>query len=396
MLSKRYKILVGITLCFLKLFPESVCSQRCAMEYIDRSGDFQEKTRLSKRSTYSFQIVFHVLYSNADENISLAQVYSQMEILNDVFNSNASNSGHGIPGEFKNLKDNPDIRFCLATKDPNGQSTNGINSKKINSISIACKQELGMRSIMHESLGGIDVWDPQKYINVYIVNRDECNALGEAVFPWDASQEEDGIIVDFRVVGSIGTASGNSPFHKGLTLVHEMGHYFGLYHLSADVSNCMGSDLVDDTPPQSKEYLGCPDYPQISCGNNNMTMNYMSLVNDVCMKLFTKGQVRRMHEIIEIYKKTLAENSCLTISLGRINDVYLISAGSDWLLLNSKNEKWTAFLELYDNSGKLIWKHHAINSLTVTVPYDGTIMPSGIYFLRIYDENNYKNFKISK
>jgi hypothetical protein len=373
-----------------------IVAQRCIIQNSQPVVQYQKSHSLLKRSPYSFQIIFHVLYTNDYEKISLSQIYSQMEILNEVFNVESDKENQTIPLIFRDLKANPNIRFCLADKDPNGNPSNGINLKQIHSKSLACKREFGMRSIMHESLGGIDVWDPTKYINVYVINRDECKVLGEAIFPWNASLEEYGIILDFRAVGSIGTSSDNIPFHKGLTLVHELGHFFGLLHLSADSVNCKGDDFVEDTPIQSKEYFGCPSFPKQSCGTIDMSMNYMSLVDDACMRLFTKGQVMRMHEIIETFRKTLDLISCSAKAKGALNDIIWVHHMGIWQLLNTRNEIWTANLELYDVNGKLIWKDYTINSLSFTFPKDGFLLPVGIYFLRVYDESHSIQFKLIK
>lgn len=95
----------------------------------------------------------------------------------------------------------------------------------------------------------------QKYINVYVVNRAQCSVLGEAIFPWDATDEEDGIILDYKTLGYAGQAACNQPYHLGKTLVHELGHYLGLLHLSGDRNDCSGDDGISDTPQQAVNIL---------------------------------------------------------------------------------------------------------------------------------------------
>jgi len=66
-------------------------------------------------------VVVHVLYNNSSENISDAQVLSQISVLNEDFrrtNSDADNT-------WSQAADS-EIEFCMATKDPNGNATNGI------------------------------------------------------------------------------------------------------------------------------------------------------------------------------------------------------------------------------------------------------------------------------
>ena len=66
-------------------------------------------------------VVFHVLYNTDDENISEAQVLSQLQILNDDFRRLNSDQDNIWPQAA-----DTQIEFCLASQDPNGNPTNGI------------------------------------------------------------------------------------------------------------------------------------------------------------------------------------------------------------------------------------------------------------------------------
>ena len=66
-------------------------------------------------------VVFHVLYNTAAENISDAQIMSQLQILNDDFRRlNADQDNVWAQAA------DTQIEFCLATQDPNGNPTDGI------------------------------------------------------------------------------------------------------------------------------------------------------------------------------------------------------------------------------------------------------------------------------
>ena len=76
-------------------------------------------------SIITIPVVVHVVYYNSTENISTAQIQSQIDILNEDFrrlNTDASNT----PLAFQSVAADTEIEFCLATTDPNGNSTNGI------------------------------------------------------------------------------------------------------------------------------------------------------------------------------------------------------------------------------------------------------------------------------
>jgi hypothetical protein len=103
----------------------------------------------------------------------------------------------------------------------------------------------------------------------------------------------DGIVLDYRFLGSLGTVK--APYDQGKTLTHLVGNYLGLNDLWGN-GHC-ADDLVDDTPPHNAPNFGCPGYRHISTCDDNpveMTMNFMDNTDDACMYMFTAGQVRRM------------------------------------------------------------------------------------------------------
>jgi hypothetical protein len=70
-------------------------------------------------------VVVHIVYRTAAENISDAQVQSQIDVLNEDFrrlNADAVNT----PSLFQSVAADAEIQFCLATQDPLGNPTNGI------------------------------------------------------------------------------------------------------------------------------------------------------------------------------------------------------------------------------------------------------------------------------
>src|SRR5688572_4762799 len=76
-------------------------------------------------ATKTIPVVFHVVYNAAAENISNAQIQSQLDILNRDFrrlNADTANT----PNVFRVLGADTEIEFCLASVDPNGQPTTGI------------------------------------------------------------------------------------------------------------------------------------------------------------------------------------------------------------------------------------------------------------------------------
>ncbi|SPC64638.1 related to metalloprotease MEP1 [Ustilago sp. UG-2017b] len=91
-------------------------------------------------------------------------------------------------------------------------------------------------------------------------------------------------------------------YNQGKTLVHEFGHWAGLYHVFQ--GGCSGQgDYVDDTPPQSTATNGCPTN-QDSCSGGGLysVTNFMDYSYDRCMVKFSSGQIARMAAAMDAYR----------------------------------------------------------------------------------------------
>jgi hypothetical protein len=172
----------------------------------------------SQAAVRVFPIVFHILHNNDFTNISDAQIFSQVEIINKDFqklNADWTN----IPAVWQGLVANCDIKFCLASKDPNGNYTSGIVRKYTDSTNFFLKP-----SPRHNATGGSDAWPTDRYINIWVVPslfNGTVNTLGYSSFPWDNAGADDGIVLRHNVFGTMGTAA--APYHKGRTVTHELG-----------------------------------------------------------------------------------------------------------------------------------------------------------------------------
>ena len=147
--------------------------------------------------------------------------------------------------------------------------------------------------------------------------------LGFATPP-GANANRDGVVVGYEYFGTIGTAT--SPFNKGRTATHEVGHWLNLDHMwGGGFGGCSDDDGISDTPTSDSPYYGCPGFPQTSCGSSDMHMNYMDYVNDACMNLFTDGQANVMQATLNTVrssiKSSLGCGNCPAINLS-FNTVY--------------------------------------------------------------------------
>jgi len=236
--------------------------------------------RLNEDGKIEIPVVVNVIYRTAAQNISVAQIQSQIDVLNEDFNKTNADAS-SVPALFSGLATDVDIQFVLEA----------VNRRSSNRLSWSASTDA-----MKKSAQGIAPTDPTHNLNLWVVNKivdsfgDEV--LGYAQFP-GGNLSTDGVVIGYRYFGRTGTAV--APFNKGRTATHEVGHYLNLRHIWGD-QNC-GSDLVSDTPTHNTYNFGCPVFPHAStCAGRptEMTMNYMDYTDDACMYMFTTGQKNRM------------------------------------------------------------------------------------------------------
>lgn len=241
---------------------------------------------------FTIPVVVHVVYKTTVQNISDAQINTQVSVLNKDFQKLNSDVTK-VPSVWTSLVADVQVNFCLATKNPTGGNTNGIVRKSTTKTSFTSNND-----VKFDSRGGSNAWDTKKYLNIWVCNMGG-STLGYAQFP-GGSASTDGVVIDFEAFGTSGTA--DFPFNLGRTTTHEVGHWLNLRHIwGDDGSGCNGSDQVGDTPNQGDENYGCKRFPIISCNNGpngDMFMNYMDYSDDRCMYMFTTGQKTRMHAVL--------------------------------------------------------------------------------------------------
>jgi hypothetical protein len=281
--------------------------------FIEQIRDHTAQHALHQRSAVWLPVVFHVV-TKAGQHISHAQIIHQLDVLNQDF-ANKGENIHKLRDEFRDISADTEIRFCLATTDPDGNPSPGITYTTTTTDQIALQRDDHGRYIVHyDQLGGKTGWDPSRYINVWIAEYGNgflayASLPGTAPFP-----EEIGLIIDPFYFGSTGTALQTGYFNKGHTLTHEMGHFLGLLHIwGDDEDSCSDSDEVDDTPVAQGPWFDCPSGEQISCGVSNMYQNFMDLTDDRCLAAFTQGQAERMKAVIGLYYPEMPQSSCLPV-----------------------------------------------------------------------------------
>lgn len=269
-------------------------------EYVKQREQIEQHTQqyvqnpTQTRAVVTIPVVVHVVYNTATQNISDAQIQSQMTVLNNDFRK--LNADWTLtPSAFQGLVADCEVNFCLAQQDPNGNPTTGIVRKSTTVTSFSSNN-----AVKYDAQGGSNAWDRSRYLNIWVCNLGG-GLLGYAQFPGGGAAT-DGVVCTHTGFGTTGTAA--APFNKGRTATHEVGHWLNLYHIwGDDGTGCTGSDQVGDTPNAGGPNYGCPGFPKVSCSNGpngDMFMNYMDYTDDACMYMFTAGQKTRLSALFAV------------------------------------------------------------------------------------------------
>lgn len=289
----------------------------------------------SSRSVITIPVVVHVIYNTSEQNISDAQVQSQIDVLNEDYarlNADASQT----PQAFQSIAANCDIQFCLAKTDPSNQATSGITRKQ----TAATFFSIGS-SMKYAATGGVNAWPNEKYLNIWVCNLAN-QVIGFATLPGTSIAAEDGVVIMYKHFGRTGNVV--APYHKGRTATHEVGHWLNLLHIWGDddgsSNNCLGSDQVEDTPNQASYHFGCPSSPAPSCSNSgDMFMNFMDYTNDACMNVFSTGQKNRMLATLNSFRFSIQSSlACQPPIIQQVCDTLNNIVGGDGINYYLSNE----------------------------------------------------------
>jgi len=271
-------------------------------------------------ATVYVPVVVHIVLPNATL-VTDADVATQIQILNtDFAGLNADSTG--IPAAFKPFFGKSNIQFVLAKRDPDGNLTSGIERRN-NDVSFDPNSYPD--PIKYQASGGLSSWDATKYYNVWVGNNSD-GILGYAPFPGTETNADQGATINILGFGtnSCYTFPG---YDLGRTLVHETGHYFGLFHIWGDEDGCTGDDFqqlggtlqlptglynpsgqgntssdIGDTPNMGASTSGCPSgVVTDACSTTapgRMYQDFMDYTDDACYKMFTSKQVERMEWVI--------------------------------------------------------------------------------------------------
>lgn len=301
-------------------------------------------TTSDRATVYQIPVVFHVVWNTEAQNLPDEVILDQLAILNQDYRRQNPNAAD-TRDIFLDRAADAEIEFVLATEDPFGNPTNGINRVETTRESFffdLLSQSITVDEVKFAATGGADAWDTQNYLNIWVCNITAGFGLqpfGFAYPPngapnWEGTfnfipDNVQGVVVHYTAVGSNSSVGLDDNFpgnEGGRTLTHEVGHYLGLRHTWGDAffDGCAADDGIADTPNIANNNNFACNFNANTCNDGvddlpDMAENYMDYNQDECLNMFTEGQVAAMRYALEELRPELIDGQVSVAELALPN-----------------------------------------------------------------------------
>jgi hypothetical protein len=391
-------------------YPELQKSFRLTFDHVKA----QQKSPESE--TLNIRVVVHVVWNDPEENLPDSVIWSQIDVLNEDYNRLNPDTANLRP-IFDIAAGNPLIQFELA-------DIVRIETDQTFTLNLLGNEILS--NLKSTAAGGSDAWDTDAYLNIWICKIQPIaiggitlgQILGFAFPPndlgnWPAnsgapSPDQDGVVLDYRVVGrnnpntvQVPGGAGNLAV-QGRTGTHEVGHYLGLRHIWGDggilglPNNCNQSDGIDDTPfANAQSPFNC-DITRNTCNTvelfygidmPDLIENYMDYSSEDCMNMFTQGQAAHMRSVLEGPRSGLVQPPSSLQSAADLRPMRLFPnpAIGNARLEFSLEQPQRLTCQLFSADGRLHWQSStadfASGNHVIQIPAEH--LPAGMYYIRI-------------
>ena len=353
------------------------------------------------KAVITIPVVVHIVYNTAAQNLSDARVNEQIAALNRDYKGLNT---HSMGAFSTTLKANTELQFCLASKDNNGAATTGIERRSTTTTGFAMTNN----PIKHYSTGGLDQWNPQKYMNIWVGNL-TGGLCGYAQFPTASLNNTFGVVIHYQYFGVTGASY---PYNQGGTTTHEIGHCFNLYHVWGDDGGaCNGTDNCTDTPNQAGENYTCPGTGATvtdgctAASPGVMYMNFMDYSDDACYANFTPNQKSRIQALFAASGSnylaqlgTSAASNCSGVGITEVdllNEIQVFpNPANDILNIDLTSFNKEVKISIYNSIGSLV---KSIDSKTQSnlVEIDLSSFTSGVYYVNILSDKGNVTKRVS-
>jgi len=411
----------------------------------------EQQATSRSRQVLTVPVVVHVVYNTDVQNVSDELIHAQIQVLNEDFQRLNPDAGDARE-LFQPIAGNAEIQFVLADTDPEGNPTTGITRTQtevssftdfsldnfltaidscgdaaldptstegaeclLNALLSGQESEEGVQldDVKNSAKGGQDAWDTQRYINIWVCNlnvnlggQEMPMIMGFAYPPTEAPNwptEElpqdltdiDGVVIHHQAFGVNNPNAGpvQDLFKKGRTCTHEMGHYFGLRHISGD-GDCASDDGIADTPAEvASNQLDATNIPTCeelkdldTCPDDDMPdmyENFMSYNPEACQNLFTQEQVGIMRAMLEGPRSGLISQQTTSIVSEEL-------AQAIKLYPNPTNGALNIQVDGYELADFTVEIQNLMGQNVLTIPAQNTIdisnLPAGIYLVGLKNE----------
>lgn len=330
---------------------------------------------VSHAQVITVPVVFHIVYNTAAENVPDSFLLDAIQVMNQDFRKQNPDTAN-IPSIWKPLASDCEIEFCLAQQDPQGNPTNGITRTPTTTTQFMCNNH-----VMYSSMGGEDIWDRNRYFNIWVCKLNAFMIYCSTQY-FNATSSEDGAVIDYTILRrqSIG-----GYWNQQKICSNAAAEYLNLYLFYRCQMTCADCDSVPDTPNDSTGCLGSctltdachPTVPGVMCSN------FMSSANDSCRYFFTQGQKTRMRVCLNGPRASLlSSNVCLPVGINenyQLNGIQIFSNPSNGNFTINSSEKISS-IDIMNLTGEKIYSSflYAYKS-AINLPNQS----KGIYFIKI-------------